>query len=359
MKTIKNITVLSALLLLTLYVFIGCSTPWSVSGNGNVVARNFNFTGFTKVRVTCLVNVNIVQGDTFKVEVRLDDNLFDYFNVSMKGDTVHVAYKEGLFNLQGYTEAALFVTMPTLHNAYISGSGKTTISGFKQLDNDMTLTNAGVGNMHIDVVANTLHTTLRHFGNIFLKGQAQKLVHTSDGPGLLQAGDFTAEDMNVSCTHRGNAEITVSKSLNAFIDSTGSITAKGVAQNIRVTNSAFGTFKGAGLQTQQAIVDVSGPGTAEVTVQKSLQASISGTGDIIAHGTAEQVQLRSSGIGNLKALDLNAKKAVIECTGSGGAAISVSQELQVTGERRGTTIVYRGSPSRLNVSGNNTVKRIE
>ncbi|MGP1530353.1 MAG: GIN domain-containing protein [Treponema sp.] len=411
----RNITVLSALLLLTLYVFIGCSTPWSVSGSGKVVTRNFNFTGFTKVYVDYLMNVNIVQGDTFKVEARLDDNLFDYVDIFMKDDTVHVAFKGGLFNFQGYTEAVLSITMPKLNSVYMSARGKTTISGFKQPDDEIAITHSGSADMHIEVLAKTLHITNSHRSNIFLKGQAQKLVYTSSGSGSLYADHFTAKDMNISCTHRGNAEITVSKSLSAFIKGSGSITAKGSAQNVSVINSARGTFNGAGLQAQQATVNLSGSGNAEITVQKSLDASIVHSGDIIVHGageqlklyasgsgglkagdlkvkkanltcthsgtadvsvlekleatvkgsgsvtangTAESVSFKSSSRGSLKALELKAKKAVITCTGTGGAEISVSEALQVTGNGSGR-IVYRGNPSELNVSTKNKVTRIE
>ena len=213
----------------------------------------------------------------------------------------------------------------------------------------------------------------------------------------------------------GNAESAASQSLNIIMKGTGSVTAKGSAQHVRLTNSGSGTFKGAGLHAQQATVELSGTGHAEITVQKLLQVFISSSGDIIAHGTAEQVRLHSSSTGHLKAgdlkakevyltctssgradvhvlekleatventgsvtakgtaesvsfksssrgslkaLELKAKKAVITCTGTGGAEISVSEALQVTGNGSGR-IVYRGNPSRLNILTKNRVTRIE
>ena len=219
---------------------------------------------------------------------------------------------------------------------------------------------------------------------------------------------------NVSVKN-GNGEPAASQSLNIIMQGTGSVTAQGSAQHVRVTNSGSGTFKGAGLHAQQATVELSGTGHAEITVQKLLQVFISSSGDIIAHGTAEQVRLhssstghlkagdlkakevyltctssgradvsvlekldavvegtgsvsangtaesvsfKSSSSGSLKALDVKAKKAVITCTGTGGAAISVSQELQITGNGSGR-IVYRGNPSKLHILTKNKVTKIE
>ena len=90
-----------------------------------------------------------------------------------------------------------------------------------------------------------------------------------------------------------------------------------------------------------------------------LDSVLSGAGDIQASGTAEEVKLILSGLGDFNAADLESKKADIELSGMGGATVRVEEELAATITGAGS-IQYFGHPQvEQSVSGAGSVKPAE
>jgi hypothetical protein len=90
-----------------------------------------------------------------------------------------------------------------------------------------------------------------------------------------------------------------------------------------------------------------------------LDSVLSGAGDIQASGTADEVKLILSGLGDFNAADLQSNKAAIELSGMGGATVRVEQELAATITGAGS-IEYFGHPHvEQNVNGAGSVKPAE
>jgi predicted small secreted protein len=90
-----------------------------------------------------------------------------------------------------------------------------------------------------------------------------------------------------------------------------------------------------------------------------LDSDLSGAGDIQVSGTAEEVRLILSGLGNFNAAELKSNQATVELTGMGGATIHVEQELTATITGAGS-IEYFGNPHvKQNVTGAGSVKPAE
>ena len=90
-----------------------------------------------------------------------------------------------------------------------------------------------------------------------------------------------------------------------------------------------------------------------------LDTVLSGAGDIQADGTADEVKLILSGLGDFNAADLQSKKADIELSGMGGATVRVEEELAATITGAGS-IQYFGNPHvEQSVNGAGSVKPAE
>jgi hypothetical protein len=90
-----------------------------------------------------------------------------------------------------------------------------------------------------------------------------------------------------------------------------------------------------------------------------LDSDLSGAGNIQASGTAEEVRLILSGLGNFNAADLNSKKATVELSGMGDATVQVQEELTATLSGAGS-IKYFGHPHvEQNITGAGSVKPAE
>ena len=90
-----------------------------------------------------------------------------------------------------------------------------------------------------------------------------------------------------------------------------------------------------------------------------LDSVLSGAGDIQVNGTADEIKLVLSGLGNFNAADLKSNKATIELSGMGDATVRVESDLSATVSGAGS-VNYFGNPHvEKNVSGAGSVKSTE
>ena len=107
--------------------------------------------------------------------------------------------------------------------------------------------------------------------------------------------------------------------------------------------------------------DASVSGSSELAANGAfgdLSASISGSGEIHMTGTADRVDGDISGSGELDLLEVRARSARIDVSGSGGATVQVSERLDAKVSGSGD-VRYRGQPIvQADVSGSGDVERI-
>lgn len=105
----------------------GCIS--TVIGSPNTSTREMNFRDFSRLEIGGTFEVTISRADSYKVSITANDNLFDYIDVSRRGDTLIVVLKPRT-NYLGTTQKAT-ITMPDLYQVAFSGVTKGKVSGFK------------------------------------------------------------------------------------------------------------------------------------------------------------------------------------------------------------------------------------
>jgi hypothetical protein len=107
--------------------------------------------------------------------------------------------------------------------------------------------------------------------------------------------------------------------------------------------------------------DASVSGSSELTANGDfgdLSASISGSGEIHMSGSADGIDGDVSGSGELDLLEVRARAARVDVSGSGGATVHVSERLDAKVSGSGD-VRYRGQPAvTADVSGSGDVQRI-
>ena len=64
----------------TLLITSGCAI---ITGSGDLATREFEYFDFTKVEIGYAFEAEISQDDSFMVKVTLDDNLYEYLDISI------------------------------------------------------------------------------------------------------------------------------------------------------------------------------------------------------------------------------------------------------------------------------------
>lgn len=118
------------ILLLAILFLMGCAQV-TITGSGNVVTQEEALTGFDKLDVSGSFNVDVMQGENFRVVVRVDDNLVEHLDIVKQGSTLKIGLKPNrIYNIRNATMEAE-VTMPELVGLDLSGSSEANISGFE------------------------------------------------------------------------------------------------------------------------------------------------------------------------------------------------------------------------------------
>jgi hypothetical protein len=215
-----------------------------VPGSGNVVTDDRAVQDFHAVQVDYPAQVFISQGESESVKIEAEDNLLPGLKTENRAGVLVIYYRSQDGKHVNPTKPVKITVMAKdLTDVKFSSAGELDIEGLHTQDLSLFLTGAGnvtLANILVD------NLTLRLSG-------------------------------------------------------AGSVTASGTANDLDVTISGFGDFKGADLHSKAANVDISGAGGATVWVDDQLTAEISGAGSVNYYGSAN-VTRHISGLGGVNRL---------------------------------------------------------
>ncbi|MFH1646407.1 MAG: head GIN domain-containing protein [Chloroflexota bacterium] len=103
----------------------GCNV---VTGSGKVVTWEMDYRDFTNIEAGYAFDVDVRRGDDFLVRIDIDENLYEYLNISQTGDTLHIGLKSNA--LYTDTTQRATITLPELRRLELSGAAEGKVSGF-------------------------------------------------------------------------------------------------------------------------------------------------------------------------------------------------------------------------------------
>ena len=254
-----------------------------VTGKGKIVTESRDISGFTQVKVLGSVDVEIISGDVYSVEVTDYENLLSHLNTKLQGDKLEIGFEGCIRN----SRAQVKITMPQLKGIYTLGSGDVKVSGDFTSDDviieslgsgdiifnalvdgaqDVNVTLKGSGNLRFNTVAQSLNFAVSSFGSgnavVNLPGKVSNLVIKLAGSGDLQIKGDTADKAQIIILGSGDCD----------------------AQNIVV---------------KDATIKLMGSGDAHLNVEQSLVANIMGSGDVYYHGNPGNLLINKMGSGDV------------------------------------------------------------
>jgi hypothetical protein len=205
------------ILLVVAALLAGCGTV-SLTGSGNVVTQEEAITGFDRVDASQGFQVDVSQGDTFRVVIRVDDNVVEHLEVAKKGDTLRIGLKQNRsYRLKNVTLEAE-VTMPALVRLDLSGGSHATLTGFASTE-DFNADLSGGSHLRGDIEAGDANFDLSGGSHLTLGGSAQDLRLDASGGGQIDLGNFPVVDANVELSGGGRATVNPSGRLD--VDASG------------------------------------------------------------------------------------------------------------------------------------------
>jgi len=284
----KKILTMTMLMVCTIGAFLGCSNGAGGADSGKIKTQVFRVGDFKAVVLKGPMRAKIERDAQYSAEVTLDSNLYSNLDVHVTNQVLYITFKSADVT-KSYRYDAL-IKAPSLTSIELTGATQADISGFVDAGSDMSLKCEGSGTVTVDATLRELKVHALGSGNVVAKGTVEQLFAEIAGAGHLQASGLTTGSATVNCTNSGGAEVTVGKKLDATISGSGSIIAKGKAAQLisRITGS--GSLKAFGLTADTANITCAGSGNAELTVVKALTAQVDSSGGVKYYATGKSLR---------------------------------------------------------------------
>jgi hypothetical protein len=213
----------------------GCgSVP--ITGSGNVVTQEEAITGFDRFDISYSFEATISQGDTFRVVIRVDDNLVEYLQVVKLGNTLQIGLEPNHPDIRSVTLHAE-VTMPELAGLDLTGVSHVAITGFKSAQ-ALVVDASGASHLRGDIEAGDLTFNLDGGSEVILSGSAENATIKASGSGEIDLSAFSVVDANVEAG--GASQVTVNVSGRLDVDASNG------AEVYYLGSPTLGTIKGSG-----------------------------------------------------------------------------------------------------------------
>ncbi len=198
-------------LFLAVILLAGCGTR-TITGSGDVMTQEETITDFNQVDVSHSFEVDISQDDTFRVVVRIDDNLARYLQVVKLGDTLQIGFKSNTPVIRNATLQAE-ISMPKLAGLDMSGSSHVTITGFTSAQ-AFVADLSGSSDLRGEIEAGDATFDLSGSSEVILTGSAQNVIIEASGSSEIDLTDFPVVDANLNLSSSSEATVNASGRLD-------------------------------------------------------------------------------------------------------------------------------------------------
>jgi len=232
----------TAIILLS-FTLGGCYDDYFyIEGNGMTETRTLEVDPFTAIHLEGIDDVEISYGAVQEVKVTGDANIIDRVMTDVAGDSWHIRLERGHY--RNY-ELKYYITLPQINAVSNEGVAQVVINDFENRG-DLDLAIEGTGNIELNRMENT-----------------ENLYINIDGLGTVKGfGEFPS------------------------------------LENLDIIISGAGNYTGFPIVTQNCVVDISGTGRCEVSVEDNLDVYIDGAGSVYYKGNPS-VRQRISGLGTV------------------------------------------------------------
>jgi predicted DNA binding CopG/RHH family protein len=172
------------------------------------------FQDFTKVDASGALNIVIVAGKDFKVELESEQKALDEIETKLEDDTLQIYSKKDWSSSK--TQVAVRISMPKLEGVKISGNSKGVVSNVKSNDFSLTLNGAS---------------------SIKISGETDNLDATANGASKIEAENLKTENTIIEMNGASTAKIYASNSLDANAYGASSISYIGKPKNVKKETS--------------------------------------------------------------------------------------------------------------------------
>jgi hypothetical protein len=243
MKPLKEIKMTKILFAACLLIGIQANAQWGwekVEGNGQLKKETRTAGAFTKVASSGSWDVMIAYGAENSIQVEGDENLLSYIETKVEDGKLNIRNKKNS-NIRSRNKIVVYVILPTLTGVYLSGSGDMIGKGNFSNDGKLSLAVSGSGNIKLEINnAKSVDCSIAGSGKIEVSGKAETLLTSISGSGSVDAYSLYTNEVTARISGSGNAKVFANKTIDASISGSGDVRYKGAPESIQKKTAGSG-----------------------------------------------------------------------------------------------------------------------
>jgi hypothetical protein len=203
--------------LLTMFSVTGCS----ITGSGNLVTEEMNFSGFNEIEAHNGFQLELTQSNTFSVEITADDNIWEYIDVDKDGDRLRIRLQPS--KIYRSVDLRAKIGMPDLYKIDLSGGSHASINGFSS-SHDLSINLSGGSRITGDITAGDADFDLSGGSRINLGGTVENLDVNGSGGSHLDLENFPVDNADINLSGGGSATVNVDGNLDVNLSGGSHVT---------------------------------------------------------------------------------------------------------------------------------------
>ena len=213
-----------------------------VHGDGNITTQTRSGSGFTNIEVSGAIDVVIRQDAAYGMKVETDNNIQQYVDISVEGNTLHI-HPDRRVSLQPSKSITVYVSAANFKRLEASGASSYRSENKIQANDAIEVDLSGASSADLDIKAPKTELGLSGASNITIKGETKDLEIDGSGASHVKAFELLSETANVDISGAGGAEVFASVKLKASASGATSIHYKGNAEVNSNTSGASSVNK--------------------------------------------------------------------------------------------------------------------
>lgn len=208
-------------LLVILFAFAGLNSCDYTTGSGNVITETRNVGNFNSISVSSSFDVEVKIGTTAAIRVEADDNIMKYIVTNVSGNELRIKV-EGMHNLND-VHMKVFITTPSLIRINADASATVKVLDIIKDAGKLSFTATSSADIEAEVDAPEVEAQANSSGSVTLSGKTKNYKAQVSSSGDIKSAGLLSENADVEASSSGSADVYASVSLNANASSSGSI----------------------------------------------------------------------------------------------------------------------------------------
>jgi Putative auto-transporter adhesin, head GIN domain len=208
-------------LLVILSAFVVLNSCDYTTGSGNVITETRNVGDFNSIAASSSFDVEVKIGPVAEVRVEADDNIMEHIVTKVSGNELRIKI-EGMHSLNN-VHMKVFITTPSLIRINADASASVKVLDVIKDAGKLSFTATSSADIEAEVDAPEVEAEANSSGSVTLSGKTKNYKAQVSSSGDIKSGGLLSENADVEASSSGSADVYASVTLNADASSSGSI----------------------------------------------------------------------------------------------------------------------------------------